>query len=221
MHITLVCENCGNKFSRRPSEAEAVFCSYSCLWQGHTVRARARRTELEPPPVERARWVALNRGFALVDADRFDELNAFVWSVSGRDGQRAARGVGEKTISLHHAVLDIPSHIHIDHKNVNGLDCRRDNLRVTNNSLNHANMNKRRTPSSSQYKGVSWDQSRGKWLAMICITRPNTGKKRFNLGRFPTEQEAAAAYDAAAIQHFGEFARTNFPRNEHESVAAQ
>jgi hypothetical protein len=179
---------------------------------GKTCRARARRTEPEPPPVEGARWIALNRGFALVDADRFEELNAFVWSVSGRDGKHAARGDRGKTLFLHHAVLNIPSHVHIDHKNRNGLDCRASNLRVADNSLNHANMDKMRKPTSSRFKGVHWRKTRNKWAAEIKVKY-----RRLKLGCYIDEREAALAYDRAAIQHFGEFAKTNFPPEVHPS----
>lgn len=201
--MKFTCEFCGVVFSRKPGRLRSLHCSKTC-------RARARRTEPEPPPVEGARWIALNRGFALVDADRFEELNAVVWSVTGRDGLHAARGHGYKTVYLHHEVLGVPNHIHIDHKNGNGHDCRADNLRIANNSLNHANIGKMKKTTSSQFKGVHWRKERGKWSAEIKVQY-----RRFKLGCYTDEHEAALAYDRAAIQHFGEFARTNFPMEHH------
>lgn len=205
--MKFICEFCGVEFKRKPGRVRSPHCSKTC-------RARALRTgRPEPSPVEGARWIALNRGFALVDAERFEELNAFVWSASGRYGRHAARGDGSrKTISLHHAVLDIPGHVHIDHKNRNGLDCRRDNLRVADNSLNHANIDKMRKATTSKYKGVHWRKDRAKWSAEIKIKC-----RRLKLGCYTDEREAAIAYDRAAVQHFGEFAKTNFSMETHPS----
>jgi len=59
--------------------------------------------------------------------------------------------------------------------------------------------------SSSKYKGVAWHKRRGKWQAYIKI-----GDKIRHLGVFTDELAAARAYDIAARQHFGEFARPNF-----------
>jgi hypothetical protein len=197
--VKFVCEFCGAEFTRKLGRLRSLHCSKTC-------RARARRTAPEPAPVEGARWIALNRGFALVDAGRFEELNAFVWSVSGRDGKHVARGDGaHRTMSLHHAVLGIPSHVHIDHKNGNGFDNREHNLRVTDNSLNHANMGKGKMRATSKYKGVHWRKDRGRWSSEIKVKY-----QRIKLGCYATEEEAARAYDAAATQHFGEFARLNF-----------
>jgi hypothetical protein len=197
--VKYTCEFCGVIFTRKPYALRSLHC-------GKTCRARARRTELEPAPVEGARWIALNRGFALVDADRFEELNASVWSVSGRDGKHVARGAGGKTLWLHHAVLGVPGHVHIDHKDGNGFDNRKDNLRLADNSLNHANIGKMKKATTSQYKGVHWRKERKRWSAEIKVLY-----KRHKLGCYATEQEAALAYDSAALQHFGEFARPNFP----------
>jgi hypothetical protein len=216
--MNLTCDKCGKPFTRRPSGVKEVnYCSRKCAYQSKTDKARARRTESEPLPITGARWLALNRGFALVDADRFDELNAFVWSRAGRDGMHAVRRkmVAEsarddegpmETVFLHHAVLGVPSHVHIDHKDGNGLDCRKQNLRLADNSLNHANIGKMRGVYTSRYKGVYRDNRRKRWAAQIRIREYRT-----TIGRYETECEAAVAYDAAALFHFGEFAKTNFP----------
>jgi hypothetical protein len=95
----------------------------------------------------------------------------------------------------------------VDHINRNGLDNRRSNLRPATHSQNSANAG-RQTRSTSGFKGVHRGPVRGKaWRAQI----HTAGKKR-HLGTFDDPEEAARAYDAAAVELFGEFARTNFPQ---------
>jgi len=60
--------------------------------------------------------------------------------------------------------------------------------------------------ASSSYKGVSWHARDSKWYASL-----DCNKASYWLGYFATEVDAARAYDAAALQHFGDFARLNFP----------
>ena len=94
----------------------------------------------------------------------------------------------------------------VDHVNRNGLDNRRRNLRIATHGQNSANRiaDRRRSGKTSQYKGVHFDKSRGKWAGHIHVN----GKSRA-LGRFNTEIEAAAAYDRAAVEAWGRFARLN------------
>jgi hypothetical protein len=58
--------------------------------------------------------------------------------------------------------------------------------------------------NTSGFKGVTWDKSRSKWKAHIHIER-----KIKNLGRFDSPEEAAIAYNEAALKYFGEFAFLN------------
>lgn len=92
-----------------------------------------------------------------------------------------------------------PAH-QIDH--INGVrdDNRLANLREATPQQNHFN-----TPSlggTSRFKGVSYDKERGRWAAYI-----KAGDVRKNLGRFHSEEDASAAYQAAASRLHGEFAR--------------
>jgi hypothetical protein len=92
-----------------------------------------------------------------------------------------------------------------DHRNGDGLDNRRTNLRPASKGQNGAN----RGPNSNNkagFKGVSWDKVNRRWRAQIQVD----GKIR-NLGRYGTPEGAALAYDAAAREYFGEFAALNFP----------
>jgi hypothetical protein len=69
---------------------------------------------------------------------------------------------------------------------------------------------------SSRFKGVSWNTKRRKWYACICVN--GTTK---NLGQYNSEEEAAKAYDKAALAAWGEFAFLNFTRgNEIKTSAA-
>jgi hypothetical protein len=92
----------------------------------------------------------------------------------------------------------------VDHINRDKLDDRWCNLRLATRSQNSANV-ALRPNSTSGFIGVTFDKARDKWRAQIRIA----GRK-VNLGRFASAEEAARAYDAAALKEFGEFAELNF-----------
>jgi hypothetical protein len=98
-----------------------------------------------------------------------------------------------------------PKKFVVDHCNGCGIDNRRTNLRVSNYTENAAN-GKSHRDSTSNYKGVSWDTRQETWLAQICKSGVRT-----RLGYFDDEEEAAKAYDEAALRLFGTYARINFP----------
>ena len=108
---------------------------------------------------------------------------------------------------LHRLVLmDVPKGMQIDHRNRDGLDCQRHNLRIATHAQNQRN----KRGSRDGLKGV-WYDSRPKqklnpWRSQITVDRRN-----IRLGCFGTEEEAAQAYDRAARQYHGDFARLNFP----------
>lgn len=107
---------------------------------------------------------------------------------------------GKKRCQLMHVL--ITGNAETDHRNRDGLDNRRINLRPCTRSQNLANRGKV-TPngkSSSRFKGVGWHAQRGYWVARA---------KRRHIGVFESEIDAARAYDKAAKELFGEFALTN------------
>lgn len=92
-----------------------------------------------------------------------------------------------------------------DHKNLDRLDNRRENLRPATRCNQSANRRKPNVPCTSAYKGVCWDKASRKWLAKI-----GHEHKHYTLGYFDGERDAAVAYDEAAKRLHGEFARLNF-----------
>ena len=91
----------------------------------------------------------------------------------------------------------------VDHIDGSRTNNHLENLRYATHSENLMNK-RRRKDGSSLYKGVSWDKRSGKWVVRI-----KTGGVNKNLGLFEDEREAAEVYNAAALEHFEEFAKPN------------
>ena len=99
-----------------------------------------------------------------------------------------------------------------DHRNGDGLDNRRVNLRPATHAQNMMNRGMPRN-NTSGYKGVY--SERGMWLAKLQFN-----KRGIRLGLFADRLDAARAYDAAAHRYFGEFARPNFPQDQRDGIPA-
>lgn len=144
--------------------------------------------------------------FAVVDDEDFPLLARFKWqAIISRNTFYARRNAGGgRQIRMHRVILDAPTNLQVDHVSGDGLDNRRCNLRLVTHSQQQ--MNKRKSKGTPRFKGVKRQRGSGRWGARIKV-----GQKCIRLGTFESEEEAARAYDAAAVNHFGQFARLNFP----------
>lgn len=104
------------------------------------------------------------------------------------------------SLLLHRHLMQPPTNLLVDHKNGDGLDNRRDNLRLATRNQNAFNAQKASPKRSSQYKGVIWSKRDLRWCATINGTY---------LGNFRSEVDAAKAYNTEAKVRFGEFAKLN------------
>lgn len=163
-------------------------------------------------PQRRVREIPLSDGkhVALVDECDYEVMCRFTWHVhrDRRGRVYARRWIGKRHVHMHREILGVAERrIQVDHIDGNGLNNTRGNLRVATNqqnSWNHRPHRRRTKPAErhSRHNGVSWYANR--WRARITVS----GRTR-HLGRFETENEAALAYNVAAREAFGEFARLN------------
>lgn len=161
------------------------------------------------------REIPLTQGFvALVDDEDYEAAVRFRWCVQVRDGgiryyarrrTRVWESFASTQITLHRWLTGWPN---TDHINGDGLDNRRANLRPVTTIQNCANQRLAKN-NTSGFKGVSWRKDNRRWMASIGVD----GTRHY-LGFFGTAEEAAAAYDAAALTAWGEFAALNFPKEK-------
>lgn len=155
--------------------------------------------------------IQLNKGkFALVDDEDFEYLNQFNWYAAKRKytfyAVRNPKTKGHLGIDrLHRLIINklLPTDI-IDHIDGNGLNNQKNNLRICTKSQNAMNSHSH-CNSVSGFKGVHFNKDFKKYRVSIFCN----GKNMF-LGYFNDEKDAAKAYDKAAKEYFGEFARLNF-----------
>ena len=159
------------------------------------------------------REIKLTRGLvALVDDADYEQLSAFKWQAQSagvaRDNWYAVRSVqrGTKrvTLGMHRAIMEPGPGLEVDHKDRNGLNNQRENLRPCSHHLNGGN--RLCATSSSGYRGVYWHKTHKKWRA-----RARVKNKYIHIGHFDDPREAAIARDKFVAPIFGEFAILNFP----------
>ncbi len=161
---------------------------------------------------------------AIIDTEDWDKIKAYRWHLHGCKNYTTAyvRGLipnPDKDINrprnytlilLHRLILGKPSKGMVtDHINHNGLDNRKENLRFATRGQNQQNRRAGKN-SSSQYLGVSWLAKHQLWQVMI-----KHNGKRYYLGSFRCEHQAALAYNKKAIELHGEFANLNVVPEEY------
>lgn len=141
----------------------------------------------------------------IVDYEDYEWLSVYRWRLQPGHGSPyigTTTGTKGKILLMHRLIMGATDGSYVDHRDRDTLNNRRENLRFCTASQNQGNSI---VPlGASGYRGVS--QAKNRWFA--CIKRFG---KRVYLGSFATPEEAAHAYDLAALDHWGEFARLNLP----------
>jgi hypothetical protein len=144
---------------------------------------------------------------ACVDDADYELVTRYLWHASGHPGQDglcyAKARIDGRSVTMHQLILQQPCVIHRNH---DGLDNRRHNLCAVPSSQRTVHARKTRKPTSSRYKGVSWNRRRKQWRAQIQVNG-----RMLSLGYFTTEEAAALAYDRTVRRYRGELAYVNFP----------
>lgn len=152
--------------------------------------------------------IKMPRNFVTLISDEDSDLASLNWSVASH-GYVNRRNGKHHVYLLHRVVLEriigrplIHSEI-ADHVDQNKLNNQRSNLRLASHSLNHANQGLQKN-NTSGYRGVSFSMRSNRWSARIKVNQ-----NQINLGTYKTPDEAAEAYNNAAIKYFGGFAQLN------------
>ena len=151
---------------------------------------------------------------ALIDAEDAERVSQHTWHVLGASSARidfatkVRKPDGKRTtLPLHRFIMNAPDGMEVDHIHHNYCDLRKTELRCVRHSQNMMNQ-RSRSDTYSRFKGLTWYKRRSKWRAQI-----TNNYKNVHLGYYPGtpegEIEAAIAYNKAAVELFGEYAKLN------------
>lgn len=159
--------------------------------------------------------IQLTKGFVAIVDEQDADLALLKWCIiSDRRGHEYARRTHynadgtHKTVMLHRLIMEkslgrpLKKSEVIDHKDGNGLNNSRSNLRLATDADNARNSQKPRH-SKRKYKGVD-SREGNRHLVNICVDR-----QHIYLGKYATEEIAGSVYNYYATQYFGEFANLN------------
>lgn len=160
---------------------------------------------------QQTKEIPLTQGkVAIVDAADYEWLIQWKWHIENQGhicyAVRCLWLGNNKstTIKMHREILGAKPGSTVDHRDGDGLNNTRENLRICTQAENVRNK-RMRSDNTSGYKGVWWRKNRSRWTATIDVDGVRTW-----LGSFLTAEDAARAYDAAAKELHGEFAKLNF-----------
>lgn len=228
--ITIICQKCGEKIRAYPSQ-NRKYCSTSCWYKQssknklglklseHTKKKISRshkgivpwnkgrgivpyKIYTTTPDGEECVKIPLTQNkYALIDEEDWERINSYKWRIKSSSNTEYAQTGDSKSVFLHRFIMSPPNNKEIDHINGNGLDNRKKNLRICTRSQNIIN---RKFDNKTGYRGVKWYKPYKKWTAVI-----TKNYKSYNLGYFLNKEDAAHAYNKAAIKYHGNFAQLN------------
>lgn len=152
---------------------------------------------------DKSAWFRLTRGkLAVIDSADMYKVGQHKWCATNIGNIWYAQSrISGKVRYLHHFLL---GKFRVDHKDGDGLNNRRKNLRRSTKGENQRNRGKQKN-NTSGFKGVYWNHFGKCWESKIGFRN-----KSIFLGLFDTPKEAAQAYDKAAKRLHKSFARLNF-----------
>jgi len=230
------CEYCTYSMPLNGAEKQTIICANRADYHGEWWQVRRGGVcgnfannghaphKLEEALAQGAKIIPLTQGkVAIVDAADYERLSKYKWyakkgwrtyyAVRGVRVYKNGKYVRVRQIPMHRWLTKAPRNKLVDHRDHNGLNNRRGNLRLATPRENAQNRRAKLT-SRSEYKGVYRRKDSDVFEAAI----KNKGK-RIYLGRFKRKDDAARAYDEKAKEVHGEFACLNFPEKGSQRAA--
>lgn len=151
--------------------------------------------------------IKLTQGkYALVDDEDYNLLNRFNWYTQKRKNglcyavrnYQIVTGVKRVQLRMHRMIIDCPKNKVIDHKDTDGLNNQKSNLRFVNRSVNAMNA-RISSLNTSGYTGINYSKRNKKWVVRIGVNL-----KRIYIGNYKDKEEAIKARDNAKKKYYKE-----------------